>query len=93
MPLDATTSTRAPQASAGAEITPAQCRAARALLSWPQTKLVKLTQISRSTIQGFEAGTTPGTPLVQSTIIKTFRQHGIDFFQDASQVGLLLRVK
>jgi transcriptional regulator with XRE-family HTH domain len=37
-------------------ITPAQSRAARGLLDWPQVKLAKLSNLGESTIKNFEAG-------------------------------------
>lgn len=37
-------------------ITPAQCRAARALLDWTQDDLAERAGVSRGTIRGFESG-------------------------------------
>ena len=37
-------------------LTPAQCRAARALLDWTQDKLTEGAEVSRGTIRGFESG-------------------------------------
>jgi DNA-binding XRE family transcriptional regulator len=37
-------------------ITPAQCRAARALLDWTQDELAERAEVSRGTIRGFESG-------------------------------------
>jgi transcriptional regulator with XRE-family HTH domain len=37
-------------------LTPAQCRAARALLDWTQEELAERAEVSRGTIRGFESG-------------------------------------
>ncbi|WP_187172037.1 helix-turn-helix domain-containing protein, partial [Enterococcus faecium] len=37
-------------------LTPAQCRAARALLDWTQARLSEVTGLSTVTIRSFEAG-------------------------------------
>ncbi|BDG74257.1 helix-turn-helix domain-containing protein [Roseomonas fluvialis] len=37
-------------------LSPAQCRAARALLAWTQDDLAERAQVSRGTIRGFETG-------------------------------------
>lgn len=37
-------------------LTPAQCRAARALLDWTQDELAERAEVSRGTIRGFESG-------------------------------------
>jgi transcriptional regulator with XRE-family HTH domain len=37
-------------------LTPAQCRAARALLNWTQEELAERAEVSRGTIRGFESG-------------------------------------
>ena len=35
---------------------PAQCRAARGLLDWPQSKLAENAKVGLSTVKGFEGG-------------------------------------
>lgn len=37
-------------------LSPAQCRAARALLDWTQDELAEHAEVSRGTIRGFESG-------------------------------------
>jgi transcriptional regulator with XRE-family HTH domain len=40
----------------GMSLTPEQCRAARALLTWTQDDLATRAEVSRSTVRGFENG-------------------------------------
>ncbi|MEK4034285.1 transcriptional regulator [Methylocystis sp. IM3] len=37
-------------------LTPAQCRAARGLLDWPQSQLAESAKVGLSTVKGFEGG-------------------------------------
>ncbi|MER8849314.1 helix-turn-helix domain-containing protein [Mesorhizobium australicum] len=37
-------------------ISPAQCRAARALVGWPQEQLAAASKVAKTTIANFEAG-------------------------------------
>ena len=61
-------------------MSPAQCRAARALLNWSQSDLVEHCGITKKTIADFERGTTT-RPHARSfqAIITAFEAAGIEF--------------
>lgn len=58
-------------------LTPAQCRAARAYLSWSQKELAERAQISRSAIETFECGKSRGQLMTLQRIKKAFEQAGL----------------
>ena len=72
-------------------ITPAQCRAARALLDWTQADLGKVTGLSAFTIRAFEKGgevRDSNRKLLQLT----FEKAGVEFIpENDSGVGVRLR--
>jgi len=61
-------------------LTPAQCRAARALLGWSQEELVERAGVSKKTIADLERGATqlPRTQTL-AQITKAFEAAGIEF--------------
>jgi DNA-binding XRE family transcriptional regulator len=61
------------------EISPAQCRAARALLEWTQGDLAKRVGIALRTVRDFENGKRTPLPIVRSSILQAFEQAGIEF--------------
>jgi predicted transcriptional regulator len=60
-------------------ISPAQCRAARALLDWPQQKLADVARVSKVTINHFEGGTTTPHNSTLEVIERAFAAAGIEF--------------
>jgi transcriptional regulator with XRE-family HTH domain len=64
------------------DITPAQCRAARALLDMTQIKLVSLSDVSLRTIIHFEAGERQPVPAVMTAIRGALEQAGIEFIPE-----------
>jgi transcriptional regulator with XRE-family HTH domain len=72
--------------------TPAQCRAARALLNWSQEELVRQSKITKKTIADFERGAT--TPRLQTLaqIIAAFEAIGIEFL-DGNRPGVRLDLR
>jgi transcriptional regulator with XRE-family HTH domain len=70
-------------------ITPAQCRAARALLNWSQEELVRHAKISKKTIADFERGATTPRPQTLAQMIAAFRAVGIEFL-DGNRPGVRL---
>lgn len=61
-------------------MSPAQCRAARALLNWSQDDLVSLCRITKKTIADFERGATiKPHPASLEAIGAAFEASGIEF--------------
>jgi transcriptional regulator with XRE-family HTH domain len=69
-----------------AYLTPAQCRAARALLDWQQRDLAEQSRISRKSIADFERGRTVPWPRTLEDLRRTFETAGIEF-QEAIEGG------
>jgi DNA-binding XRE family transcriptional regulator len=61
------------------EISPAQCRAARALLNWTQEMLANKAGISLKTVRDFETGRRNPLNVVRTSIKQAFEQSGIEF--------------
>ena len=61
------------------EITPGQCRAARALLNWTQVELAKKVGVALRTIRDFENERRQPLKVVRSSIQQAFEQVGIEF--------------
>jgi transcriptional regulator with XRE-family HTH domain len=59
--------------------TPAQCRAARALLNWSQQDLVAHSKITKKTIADFERGATHPRAQTLAQIAAAFEAAGIEF--------------
>ena len=57
---------------------PAQCRAARALLAWSQEELVRASGITKKTIADFERGATTPRPKTLDQILAAFEVAGIE---------------
>jgi transcriptional regulator with XRE-family HTH domain len=60
-------------------LSPAQCRAARALLNWSQENLVAHSKITKKTIADFERGATSPRPQTLAQITAAFEYVGIEF--------------
>ena len=60
-------------------LTPAQCRAARALLNWSQEDLVEACKITKRTIAEFERGASKPHQNTLVQIIAGFEAAGIEF--------------
>ncbi len=63
------------------EITPGQCRAARALLNWTQDELAKKVGVALRTIRDFENERRQPLKVVRSSIQQAFEQAGIEFLE------------
>jgi transcriptional regulator with XRE-family HTH domain len=60
-------------------LTPAQCRAARALLNWSQEEFVLKSKITKKTIADFERGATQPRRQTLAQILAAFEAVGIEF--------------
>jgi transcriptional regulator with XRE-family HTH domain len=73
-------------------ITPAQSRAARGLLDWPQVKLAKLSNLGESTIKNFEAGSSAPTIDNLAAIRASLEAAGVQFIdRNGGGPGVRLR--
>ena len=62
-------------------ISPAQCRAARALLGWGQKDVAQRGQVNLKTIADFERGARTPFPRTLRDIIAAFEAEGIRFIE------------
>jgi DNA-binding XRE family transcriptional regulator len=69
-------------------ITPAQLRAARALLDWSRAKCGEIVGISRETVKNIEQGKFVPTAATVEKIVKSFSDFGVEF---VFQHGVSLR--
>src|SRR5580704_13243093 len=73
-------------------LSPAQCRAARALLNWSQENLVAHSKITKKTIADFERGATQPRPQTLAQITAAFQAAGIEFL-NTKRPGVRLRAR
>jgi DNA-binding XRE family transcriptional regulator len=64
------------------EISPGQCRAARALLNWTQETLANKVGVALKTVRDFENERRQSLNIVRASIKQAFEQAGIEFFED-----------
>ena len=73
-------------------VSPAQCRAARGLLSWSQEHLATISKLSRSTIAGFERGERDPTRANLETLRRIFENAGVQIIpENGGGVGVRFR--
>jgi transcriptional regulator with XRE-family HTH domain len=72
----------APGTTTTMDITPAQCRAARALLDMTQIELVSVSEVSLRTIIHFEAGERRPVPAVMTAIRGALERAGVEFIPE-----------
>jgi transcriptional regulator with XRE-family HTH domain len=72
-------------------ISPAQSRAARALLGWPQTKLAMRSSLSESTVRDFEKGRRVPTTNNLAAIRAALERAGVTF-TNRNEPGVKLRL-
>ncbi len=71
-------------------MTPAQLRAARALLDWSRADLQKTSGISAETIKNIETGKFKPQQTTIDKIMKAFDQHGVVFMCHKHIQGVML---
>ncbi len=75
-------------------ITPAQCRAARGLVSWSQLELATKSEVSVVTIRNFEKGETEPRSSTLKVIRQTLEAAGVLFVdENGAGPGVRLRDK
>lgn len=72
------------------DISAAQCRAARGLLSWTQEDLAKKSAVGLNTIRKFERNKTSPHRTTLKVLKETFEKAGIEFIDDG---GLGVKLK
>ncbi|HHV69687.1 MAG TPA: helix-turn-helix transcriptional regulator [Ochrobactrum intermedium] len=68
-------------------ISPAQCRAARALLGWSQDELAKLSKVSKATLANFELDKRTPYERTLVDLQKAFEAAGVVFMADGEMVS------
>jgi transcriptional regulator with XRE-family HTH domain len=73
-------------------MTPAQCRAARGLLSWSQQKLAESAKVGNATIRNFEAGRSMPQRATLDVLQRAFEAAGVMFIaENGGGAGVRLR--
>jgi ribosome-binding protein aMBF1 (putative translation factor) len=68
------------------EISPEQCRAARAWLGWSQTELAQRARVGLSSVKDFERGSRRTLPAIKSQIQRVLEEVGVVFSDHAIAV-------
>jgi transcriptional regulator with XRE-family HTH domain len=71
-------------------ITPAQCRAARALLDWSQQQLADASKAGNATIRNFESGKSSPVNATMEVLQRAFEQAGVEF-TNGGQPGVRMK--
>jgi DNA-binding XRE family transcriptional regulator len=73
-------------------ISPAQCRAARALIELSQEDLARAAEVSSRTIIDFESGKRKPIKVTQAALQRALEEAGVEF-TDGGQPGVRLKKK
>ena len=74
-------------------ITPAQCRAARGLLSWSQQILATSAGVGIVTVRQLEAGTAEPRRATLKVVRQAMERAGVEFIDENSNAGAGVRFK
>lgn len=72
-------------------MSPAQCRAARALLAWTQDDLAKAAEVGVVTIRMYEGGTSQPRRAILAALRRALEEAGISFISRGGGPGVRLR--
>jgi transcriptional regulator with XRE-family HTH domain len=72
-------------------ITPAQAKAARALLGWSQEDLAKHSGVVRRTLMSFETGSRDPRQETLQKLLEAFERAGVRFVNTPDMLGVVLR--
>ncbi|MDG4889290.1 helix-turn-helix transcriptional regulator [Mesorhizobium sp. WSM4887] len=68
------------------EMTPDQCRAARALIKWNQQRLADAAGIGIATLTLFETGTSAPRPATVEVLERALRDAGVVFLEEGEMI-------
>jgi len=69
------------------KLTPATCRAARALIGMQQAELARLAQVGESTVRNFEAGRTVPVHNNMAAIVAVLRASGVEIIPAGAELS------
>lgn len=72
-------------------MTPAQCRAARALLAWTQDDLARAAEVGITTIRTFETGVSQPRRAIMTAVRRALEEGGVRFVDRGGGPGVRLR--
>ncbi len=73
-------------------MTPAQCRAARALLDWSQQQLADAARVGNATIRNFESGRSSPQNATLEVLRRALEAAGVEFIpENGTGAGVRLR--
>lgn len=73
----------------GSMISPAQCRAARALLGWTQQDLAEAAEIGNATIRNFESGKSLPQSATLRVLAQALQSARVEFIADERGEGVV----
>lgn len=72
------------------DVTPAQIRAARALLGWGQTDLASAADVGITTLRTFEGGQRQPIRAIKAALVRALEKEGIEFLNESKRSGVSL---
>jgi DNA-binding transcriptional regulator YiaG len=84
---------RTAQRTAGRKMTPAQLRAARALLAWKQTDLAEASGVFVNTIKAYESGASDPKKSTELALMRALRKAGVVFIDGDEHHGPGVRLR